>query len=199
MKIRITYGTPIRYYIDDKEVTKEGYDALRSAIEAERLADMLESGQTPHCISDQTYMKDHINGGQFAKSPHMGNYYRHITEQNGGNTNGKRYISGLARFPGDPEAWVSGRDDIKRVIESRPGWSCEGTVNIDGKKNSPPPPPAVDVADDLVNKYTEVVASTLPDPERIDLVDLKEQVKERIRPRKRAAAPKAEVVSEVLA
>ncbi len=184
MKVRITYGTPIRYYIDDKEVTEDGYKAARGAVESARLDEMLQSSQTPHCVSDQTYMKGHINGRQFEGCQHMGNYYKHETELRGGNTNGKRYISGLARFAGDPEAWVTGRDDIRRVIESRPGWSCQGAVDIDGKGNSPPPAPPVEVADDLLNKYTIQVASTLPDPEHIDLVDLKKQVRERIKPRK---------------
>lgn len=184
MKIKITYGDPIRYFIDDKEVTEEGYKALREAIEAERLAEMFESGQTPHCISDQTYMKGHTNGSQFEKCQHMGNYYRHEAQLHGGNTNGKRYISGLARFPGDPEAWVTGRDDIKRVIESRPGWSCQGAVDLDGRANSPAPVERPEVADDLLDKYTVQVASGLPNPERIDLDDLREQVKDRIKPRK---------------
>ena len=195
MKIRITYGVPIRYYIDDKEVTEDGYKALRSAIESERLAEMLDSGQTPHCISDQTYMKGHVSGSQFEKNQEMGDYYKSEAEAHGGNTNGKRYVSGLARFPGDPEAWVTGRDDIKRVIDSRPGWSCTGTVDINGRANSPAPKEAPEVADDLLDKYTIQVASTLPDPERIDLDDLRLQVKERIKPRKQKPAPKSEVVA----
>lgn len=184
MKIRITYGNPIRYYIDDQEITEDGYKAVCQAKDEARLTEMLSTGDTPHCISDQTYMKGHDNGSQFAKNPQFGNYYRHITEQHGGSTKGKRYISGLARFPGDPEAWVTGRDDVRRVIEGRPGWSCQGAVDIDGRKNSPAPAPAVEVADDLLNKYTAQVACSLPDPEHIDLVDLKEQVKDRIKPKK---------------
>ncbi len=184
MKIKVVYGKTTRYFVNDKEVTEDGYKELSKLAYDERLQAMLDSGQTPHCVSDQTYMKGHANGSQFEKCQHMGNYYKHETELRGGNTNNKRYISGLARFPGDPEAWVTGRDDIRRVIESRPGWSCQGAVDIDGRGNSPPPAPPVEVADDLLNKYTIQVASTLPDPERIDLADLKKQVRERIKPRK---------------
>lgn len=193
MRIRITYGVPIRYYIDDKEITEEEYKAACQHQDEERLAEMLSLGATPHCVSDQTYMKGHANGSQFEKCRHMGDYYRHEAEAHGGNTNGKRYVSGLARFPGDPEAWVTGRDDIRRVIESRPGWSCQGAVDIDGHGGSPAPKEAVEVADDLLDKYTVQVASTLPNPDRIDLDDLRSQVKERIKPKSKTAKRAATV------
>jgi|SRR6185436_2080230 len=37
----------------------------------------------------------------------------------GGSTTGKVYIGGLAEYPGDPRAWVSGKDDVKRVCRER--------------------------------------------------------------------------------
>lgn len=46
------------------------------------------------------------------------------------------YQSGLARFEGDPEAFVSkaqGRGYIKRLCEQR-GWACEGLVNVKARE-----------------------------------------------------------------
>lgn len=153
------------------------------------LAEMFALSQPPNGVSDQTYMRGHCSGSQFEKSPHMGNYYKHITEQHGGNTVGKRYVSGLARFPGDPEAWITGRDDVKRLVEKR-GWGCEGTVNVKAREALNPSEPKTEVAEDLLNKYTQHVAEGLPDPERIDMADLKAQVKERISPKSRKKAVK---------
>jgi hypothetical protein len=52
-------------------------------------------------------------------------------EAAGVDTNGRRYISGLARFPNDPEAWVSDLSDVRRVCEQR-GYGCEGAVDVEG-------------------------------------------------------------------
>lgn len=46
------------------------------------------------------------------------------------------YFPNLARFPGDPEAYVTraqGRSHIKKVLEQR-GWSCEGGINVAGRQ-----------------------------------------------------------------
>lgn len=58
------------------------------------------------------------------RSPMVKQYKRRAATA-GVSTHGKHYFSKLAAFPGDPEAWVSSRSDIKRVCEKR-GWGCEG-------------------------------------------------------------------------
>jgi hypothetical protein len=56
-----------------------------------------------------------------------------MAERNGVDINGKVYVSGLANYLGDPRAWVSGRDDVRRVLEER-GWSSQGAVNVKGRE-----------------------------------------------------------------
>jgi len=49
------------------------------------------------------------------------------------------YQPGLARFPGDPEAFVpatGGRSHIKRVCEKR-GWACHGAVEVKAVEGEP--------------------------------------------------------------
>jgi hypothetical protein len=65
------------------------------------------------------------------------------------------YHSGLARFQGDPEAFVTrsmGRTYIRRLCEKR-GWAVEGAVNVEAREPERDPfEAAVPLAPDLVNR-----------------------------------------------
>ena len=78
--------------------------------------------------------------------------YRAAAAQ-GVDTNGKRYLAGLARYPNDPEAWVSGLSDVRRVCEAR-GWNCEGAVDVSSYEADGSGELARDyeVADDIVEQ-----------------------------------------------
>lgn len=65
------------------------------------------------------------------------------------------YIPQLARFPGDPEARVTSKSDIRKLMERR-GWSCEGLVDCDRLRLSGPPE-RYEVADDIVQRKVEDV------------------------------------------
>lgn len=93
------------------------------------LADMLASASPPGCVTDATFLAGHCNGSQFSKTPGLGNRLREIAESQGQSTSGKVYLGSLAKYPGDPEAWVDGRGDVKRVCEKR-GWGCDGAVRV---------------------------------------------------------------------
>lgn len=199
MTERISYSSngDRLFFLDGIEVDEATYHFRTHRRDANVFEDMIRSGLAPHCISDQTFMRGHDNGSQFEGNQAQGDFYKKITEANGGNTNGKRYLSGLANFPGDPEAWVSGRDDVKRLLEKR-GWASEGAVTVAARESIEPPEPRYDVADDIVDGYTHHIADRLPDPDLVDRAHLREQVKERIRPKKHQKAPRSEVLSGVL-
>jgi hypothetical protein len=178
-QIRYAANGDRTYFLDGKEVSQKAYDNVCAINDSFRLAEILHDGKAPHGISDCTFM--HGASSQFSGRQREGNYYRHVAESLGGQTTGKKYLSGLAAFPGDPEAWVDSRGDVQRVLEKR-GWGSEGTINTKAREVEAAPKP--DIAPDLLNKYTQQVAETLPDPDRIDMNDLREQVKERLRPAK---------------
>lgn len=191
MKERISYAAngDRRYYINDAEVTEEAYKIRTQARDEIKLLRMLESGQPPHGVSDCTFMKDTANGRQFVGQEHIGDYYREVATAAGASTTGKKYLSGLARFPGDPEAWVDGRGDVERVLNQR-GWGCEGTINLKPRESLQPPVSGPEVADDLLDEYTAEITSMQPNPHLVDTADLREQVKDRLKPshkRKKAA------------
>lgn len=62
--------------------------------------------------------------------------------------NGRTYQGGLARFPGDPEAWVGSMDEAKAVLRRR-GW---GSEQLGVKAVEREPEPSIPIADDIVDR-----------------------------------------------
>lgn len=65
---------------------------------------------------------------------------------------GKFYCAGLAKERSDPEAWITGEADVRRICNER-GYGCEGSVNVkqpefETEDDSGP----YRVADDIVNE-----------------------------------------------
>lgn len=120
-----------------------------------RLADMLASNRAPSVHTDATFFAN-INANPEADAPGVAEEYRRVAIAHGQNPVGKTYLSALAAFPGDPEAWVSGRGDIRRVCEAR-GWSCEGAVTVSSEQVEPAKPPALaaDIVDDFAAKIRQ--------------------------------------------
>lgn len=173
----------LSYFLDGKEVSEnEFHDGESAAKRAARFAKEFSKGKAPYGISDCTFMRDSANGKQFAGQEHIGDAYRRTAETAGVSTTGKKYISGLAAFPGDPEAWVDGRGDATRLLEKR-GWGSEGTVNVKPRQSAEEPKPGPDVAPDLVEKYATEIAMRDPNPHLVDMANLKEQVVERLKPK----------------
>lgn len=98
-----------------------------------RLNDMIASQQPPGANTDNEFMAGNCCGSQFEKDQALGDYYRRIAARDGlTNVTGKKYLGTLARYPGDPRAWVSGKADVAAVCEER-GWGCSGDVNVAAK------------------------------------------------------------------
>jgi hypothetical protein len=113
-----------------------------------------------------------LEGGQFA-DPAMRRKYAGTAD-----VSGKRYMASIARFPGDPRAWVSDMAEAKRVIEAN-GWACP-TLGVRGKDPAPVAPPTL--APDLVHEEIEGMALRGEIPETITKKkyrDLAEGVKDR--------------------
>ncbi len=69
-----------------------------------------------------------------------------------------RFSEQLARFPGDPEAWVNHPDDYRRVLKQR-GWGCRGSLNIKATDIEVPDDKPYRAADDLVDREVERIVS----------------------------------------
>lgn len=144
-----------------------------------KLAEMLAIGQPPGSNTDKEFLEGRENGRQFQDTPELGDHYARVARAHGQSTTGKVYLSGLAEFPGDPRAWVSGRGDVQRVVEER-GWGCEGAVHI--KPTWVAEPSGGGIAKELVDDELRSVLERVPDPAHVDIQDLREQIVERRAP-----------------
>lgn len=116
-----------------------------------RLAEMLACAQPPQAQTDREFLEGRCNGNDFEKMPALGDLYRRRAASAGVDVTGKVYLPGLAEFPGDPEAWVSGRGDVQDVCE-RKGLGCP---QLHIKPQVSEPAPEISVADDLVAEHAE--------------------------------------------
>ena len=137
------------------------YWDMRTAGQSARLAEMLALGAPPMSNTDREFLEGRCNGNQFDGGPlrqDIGDRFRKVAEAAGQSVKGKVYIGGLARFPGDPHAWVSDRGDVKRIVEGR-GWKCEGSVEVNNgsfalersaefRERKPAPGPGLDRDED---------------------------------------------------
>lgn len=141
------FGYPI---IHDSLFIQGSYLAMLFDGTSHNLAEMLALQQPPMPNTDREFMRGECNGNQFEGQTWRGDYYLEQANKAEVNVKGAKYMPGLARFPGDPEAWVWGMGDVRKRVEQR-GWSCEGALNITGREPLEAPkkaPPAPDIVYD---------------------------------------------------
>lgn len=144
-----------------------------------KLAEALAFQQGPAMRTDATFMQGECNGKQFAKDPATGNRLKKIAKKAGVSVVGKKYMSSLARFPGDPEAWVSSRGEVEKVVRKR-GWGCTGSVNVQARQDEPLKQKGVTrgVADHIIEAEVESIVAETPEiaPTPKEKLDLKEKI-----------------------
>lgn len=177
--------TLVEEYPEYPEVSKHAssqahYIAMRLDGASHRLAEMIALGKPPMSDTDREFLAGHCNGNQFEGEEWVGDLYQKQALAAGVDPKGKIYLSGLARFPGDPEAWVNGKSDAKRVCEQR-GWGAEGAIKVTPRQAAPT---QTTIAADLVDSEVNRILSTVPEPDRpyVDTEDLREQVIDRRQP-----------------
>jgi hypothetical protein len=111
------------------------YVQMREAGQSAKLAEMFAEQRPPQANTDATFLAGNANGKQFEDCQPLGDTLKAMAEREGQSVKGKKYLSQLARYPGDPEAWVDGRGDVARVVAKR-GWRCSGSVNVAGSSEA---------------------------------------------------------------
>ncbi len=139
------------------------YDALVKRGVSPRLADMLASQQPPGTKgTDRAFMQGYLHD-RWSGTPHfIAQKQEKLAKAAGIHTQGKVYKGGLAdwRGPGDPMAWVSSIDDVKRVCEIK-NLHCRGAVTH--KAHDVPPPPDIPLAADIVERTLHENLAADPD------------------------------------
>lgn len=163
------------YRLNGRTLTEEEWQEHKRTRCQGRLEEMLAAGRPPHANTDREFLKGHCNGSQFDGMESRGDFYRRVAEAHGQDVKGKVYLASLARFPGDPQAWVSGKGDVEKVLDAN-GWGSEGLVKREVRNVAQPA--SVAVAPDIVQEDTLELAEQLAGEEagQVDHVDLAEQV-----------------------
>jgi hypothetical protein len=171
----------MRYVVNGKTVSAEEFRGDPERARA-RFEEMVASRRAPACNTDATFLSGHCNGNQFEGMDYLGDGYRQAALEAGVDPKGKVYLGGLARFPGDPEAWVGGRGDVQRVLERR-GWGSEGSVNVKPREATEAPK-RPGVAEDLVlDKMGEILSEVPPeDLPGVNAMDVREKAVEQLTP-----------------
>lgn len=169
-------------YDADGKVFEDGFkshDQAQERFNRLRPVDqMIVSCRPPKSNTDVEFLAGSENGRQFQGRPEQGEFYRKQAEKRGQSVKGKKYLSQLARFPGDPEAWVSSRGDVQKVLEDR-GWGSDGLVNVKAKPREEATKP-VDVSEDILERETSKAA--IPGMKAKDRKDLRETIRKKIKP-----------------
>lgn len=146
---------------------------------APRLADMLAARSFPGTKgTDRAFMQGRkLDGSQFEGVPLVGSHHLDMARKAGVSTTGKYYSGGLARYPGDPQAWVDSLHDVKKICESR-GWECDGAIKVESPKYAGSEPGPYRVADDIVDDHVSQVLEQRP-----ELLPKAQEVREEIQGR----------------
>lgn len=154
------------------------YEKCRAEGTSHKLAEMLAFQRPPMSNTDREFLEG--TGSQFADTPQLGDAYAEVAKAHGQSITGKVYMSGLARFPGDPKAWVTGRGDVAKVLDEN-GWGARGAVNRKVQKVGEPL--KVGISEDIVQEGVQDILSEMgTDAHGVDTEDLADQVRDKIKP-----------------
>lgn len=137
--------------VSDDPYIQAFYEVLIEDGVSPSLADTLAHRKFPGIKTDATHFAGKWHKDQFEGSQY-GRVVRKIAERKGVSTVGKIYHHSLARYPGDPEAWVDSRGDIARICKER-GWGCEGEVKVQREDFDAHPREKYELAPEVVERY----------------------------------------------
>ena len=146
--------------VSDRPDVQKHYEACRDAGTSHRAAEMFATRQCPSLQTDTRWIAGTDNG-----------------------RNGSVYKHQLARFPGDPKAWVTSRADCRRVAAER-GMTLEGSVTYTPPELDIPNPldEPYRVSDKIVDHEYEVLCDTEPDAAHMPAEDLKDDIRKKLSP-----------------
>ena len=142
---------------DNPEIQARYEKMIRNGV-SPKLAEMFALQKAPQSLTDRELFQGYGPlESQFAGDPIGLAQVVRTAKRHGYKPNANDvYIAPLARFPGDPQAFVpptGGRGYIKKLCEQR-GWACDGVVKVKAKPLDKEPesiPLAKDIVDEEVN------------------------------------------------
>lgn len=166
------------------------YVQMRFNGNTHKFADMIASQRGPGVDTDAVFFSGHRTlYEQFGSQKHLNRHLGHAAESGFKPGLHDKYFPELARYQGDPEAFVSrsqGRSYIKKLCEKR-GWAIEGAVNVKSREPSEDPlayENCVPIADDLIQGRINNMARKDPSVLRRSRKDLRREIIEKHGPSK---------------
>lgn len=125
-------------FVSGNPAVQARYEELRAKGQSHTIAEMLAFQQPPGSMNtERTFFEAGCNNQQL---DNMGKVYRNklltMAKKAGINISGKIYKPSLAAYQGDPRAWVSDLNDVKRVVKER-NLDCEGHVTHKAHETAP--------------------------------------------------------------
>lgn len=141
------------------------YFKLRRTGNSHRFADMVSCQRGPGLMTDSVFFAGMPKlQDQFVDDRQREKVIK-IAKRHGYTPNPNDvYEPGLARFQGDPEAFVpptGGRGYIRKLCESR-GWACEGAVKVAHSAPKEDPFDAKPLAEDLIQGHMRYAIAKNP-------------------------------------
>jgi hypothetical protein len=138
--------------IDDDPAIQDAYVAMRENGQSHKMAEMLATRSAPGLKTDTRF------AARLDANADVPARYRRMAKAAGVVTDGKQYMRQLAAFPGDPQAWVGGSDDVKRVCKHR-GWGCDGAVDMKPVVKETPDDKPYTVAESIVDQEMALLST----------------------------------------
>ncbi len=162
----------IKYSINGKTLDRDSFLEGGNGIQ-----EIIETRQFPGLQTDDEFM---ANRGTLADQ--LGDQTEKVVAA--AQRNGYRpsrndvYLPAMARFPGDPEAFIqhdSARGKVKKTLESR-GWGCEGSVKVKARQTEPK---RVKLANDLAQEEIASLRKRDPHARKAGIKELKQHIVEK--------------------
>lgn len=153
----------------------------RTAADDARMAEIIATRTVPHGSTDAVFMEGryHDDGLLGEGSQEYRDRYKRAI---GSYPSGKKYMSQLARYPGDPRAWVDSLSDVSRICrEDNLTWEYAGRIRHRAVERDEPDPldKPYEVAPDLIEKRVRKAVKANPDlaHDPKALADTREKIK----------------------
>ena len=173
---------------DESAIASDGstrlalYMRLRREGKDHRLADMLASQRPPGGFTDDTFFSGIPRLAEQIGDDKQVERYVNAARKHGYNPSpNDMYQPGLARFPGDPEAFLNrsrGRSYIRDLCRQR-GWGCNGAVNVESREPDSDPyakENCVPLGNDIVNSFARDMVKKNPDLKRKNRAELRQMI-----------------------
>jgi hypothetical protein len=168
--------------VSDDPAIQARYELMRDGGQSHGMAEVLAFRKFPGVAgTDSQFLRGRAKGADSiagSEEPVVRKEYFERAERAGVSPAGKVYLGQLARFPGDPQAWVSGTGDVKRRLEER-GWGCESPhLKVKPPQYADAPDPRSKpyaVAPDIVKRHVDEAVATNPDLKARDRKELEHE------------------------